>query len=248
MSNQDIEWRLKCATDYYFKQHDAMHRIKDRINWLAALLLTPIAAAIYFISSKREGIGANPLLDNIAMGSLCIAALAFLAAAAFVLYLLVQANNYPYPQQPLELGIYYGQLPQDDGRLPKLQEKMLASLETIIKETKNLNDSRNIYILRAQRTSAIAFPFLFIAAAATLAQYTAKPDAVQIVQLKQPITVKLETTNVEARPATLDRTVASCTCNSAPAHCTRGRTPVPPARTPVRSCGADEGKPGQATP
>ncbi|WP_415879457.1 hypothetical protein [Methylomonas sp. TEB] len=100
MTNDAIDWRLQYAIDYYAKQHEAMHRLKDRINFLAALLITPIASAIYFIYTTRKNYPANQLLDVPAVFALTASA-ALLAYAGYRIFgQLAKVHDYPYPQQP----------------------------------------------------------------------------------------------------------------------------------------------------
>lgn len=241
MTNDALDWRLQHAIEYYAKQNEAMHRLKDRINFLAVLLITPIASAIYFIYTTRKDYPANLVLDVPAVGALAISA-ALLAYAGYKIFgQLAKAHDYPYPQQPSELSKYLNQLTPDDKALPKLKQKMLEAYEEIIYETKQRNDARNKSIIDAQRFASYSTVPLVIAASITFAQSTTSPSKPQEVAITNPLLVKLEKPNehkgqsIEQQPSA----VATCSCNNNTVSAARRRTNVPPAGAASGPCRAN---------
>ncbi|GIX54213.1 hypothetical protein ACU6VJ_09600 [Sphaerotilus sulfidivorans] len=241
MTTDTLEWRLQYAIEYYAKQHEAMHRIKDRINFLAVLLITPIASAIYFVYAARKDYPSNFALDVPAVSALAISA-ALLAYAGYKIFgQLAKAHDYPYPQQPSELSKYFNQLPQDGTELRKLKGNMLDAYESIISETKQRNDGRNKSIIDAQRFAAYSTIPLLIAASITFAQSTTAPSKPQEVAITKPLLVKLENPNehkgqsVEQQP----RAVATCSCNNNTVSAARPRASIPPAGAASGPCRAN---------
>nr|WP_315431469.1 hypothetical protein [uncultured Albidiferax sp.] len=238
MTNDSLDWRLQYAMDYYAKQHEAMHRLKDRINFLAALLITPIGSAIYFVYTTRKDYPANQLLDVPALGSLGIS-VAFLAYAAYRIFeQLSQVHDYPYPQKPSDLSNYFSQLTQNEFALPKLKQKMLEAYEGITSETKQKNDTRNKSIIDAQRFAAYSMIPLLFAALITFFQSTTAPSKPQEVAVTNPLLIKLEKTNEheKQRAEQPPGAVATCSCNNNPVPAPRPRAGVPPTGAASRSC------------
>lgn len=242
MPTSSLDWRLQYAIDYFAKQHEAMHRLKDRINFLAALLFTPIASAIFFVYSSRKDLPSNLVLDVGALGCLLIASVLLLYSGFHIFLSLSKAHEYSYPQQPSELSQYYKQLPQDESALQTLKEEMLSAYEKIISETKSTNDKRNKLIIDAQRFAAYSLPFLLLSASITFAQSTFAPDKTPEVIIKNALTVKSEASNDKIQPAAEQAkptAVATCTCNTPPIYTSCPKANVPQPRETSRPCRTD---------
>lgn len=216
MTNDALDWRLQYAIEYYAKQHEAMHRLKDRINFLVVLLIMPIASAIYFVYTTRKDYPSNQALDAPAVSALAISAALLAYAGLKIFEQLAKAHDYPYPQQPSELSKYFNQLPQSETSLSKLKQNMLEAYEGIISATKQRNDGRNKSIIDAQRFASYSTIPLLVAASITFAQSTTAPSKPQEVAITNPLLVKLEKSNehkgrsIESQPST----GATCSCNN----------------------------------
>jgi hypothetical protein len=241
MNTDALEWRLQFAIEYYAKQHEAMHRLKDRINFLVVLLITPIASAIFFVYTARKDYPRNLMLDAPAVSALSISVALLVFAGYKIFGQLAKAHDYPYPQQPLELSKYFRQLTQDDAALTKLKSNMLDAYEAIISETKQRNDSRNKSIIDAQRFAAYSTVPLLIAASITFAQSTTAPAKPRDVVITEPVLVKLENPNehkgqsIEQQPGA----VATCSCNNNAVTAARPRASIPPAGAASGPCRAN---------
>lgn len=223
--NEALDWRLQYAIDYYWRQHEAMHKIKDRINYVVALLLTPIATAIYFTYTTYKGDTSNTGMFLLFFLPLFVSAAFFLVSAGSIFWSLARSYSYSYPQQPEDLSTYFHGLPLDGNELITLKEQILLNYDAIIKSTKNQNDKRNKVIVDAQRWAAYALPFLLISMSVSFFESFSQKDEPQKVYIVNPLNVIGELKNDEASrqfSSAAPQASATCNCNTtSPQTCTR---------------------------
>lgn len=226
-TKNDIEWRLQYTIDYFKLLNESMHKLKERINYTAALLLVPITTSIIFIYTSidfEELETHKQILIAIPM----IASILMLSASALPLFIsLTKKFDYPFPPTPDTLSAWLDIEMQNDpeNAALSLKRNMLKSYENIITQTKTINDKRNNLIILSQRLAAYTLPILLTTAIITyICTYGVdeKPkqitlenkSTIELIKFANTISNQKEVKNVQESNADKSTATAICSCST----------------------------------
>ncbi len=226
----DLDWQLSYCLDYYKQQSEATNRIRDRINYTFGLVISPIAAAIYFVYDKGR-ISDLDLKQQVIFGIPFTLAIISLFVAGIAIFLsLSKSHKYLYPQSPENLTAYYNSLPapendNNDNRLYNLKYELLTSLNTITTEVKQLNDLRINKIVFAQQWATYSVIPLLICAIIAFIQSSGLEDTPKPIVIRNSV-LKFEIETSSTKPLTCEHinepresphqptATATCSCNN----------------------------------
>lgn len=154
--SEDIDWLISYSSDYFNKISDDAGKIRDRINYTAAILTLPLLSLSYFVYEKSKF---NDLSQNqkIIVGVPLIIAIMILCLSIYkVCKILSRSYSYYRPPAPLAAIEYYVNSSGDEVPIIETKLMLLRAYANATAESKKQNDNRIKEIISAQIVAVYA--------------------------------------------------------------------------------------------
>jgi hypothetical protein len=158
-----LDWLLEQASKAYEAEMAVQQQIRDRINFVFGLLITPITGAIISLFTTFKG---NPLsFPNCVLFTLPILVASFFLGTAFIkLFKLLRVKTYyKAPLTPQQLFDFYNGGSNHEESLRETKHHQIKTVSEAVDHNIVLNTKRVAALIDAQRFAIIAVPFLAIA-------------------------------------------------------------------------------------
>lgn len=200
MKPETLDWLLEHASSAYQSERDATDKIRDRINFVSGLVITPLGGAVIFLAGNFKGD-----LNTAASGLLLIAPLAIafclLGYAVWtILHVAAKGHKYSHPPLPSQLSAYINEHPDQEAALADLKQNILKSYESAVDYNNDQNGNRTNRLLHATRVAIYAIPFVALAGSYyNVVAVTAEETPLKVVVIGK-VSTSQEVTSDEQRP------------------------------------------------
>lgn len=217
MNTDTLEWLLERAIESYEAEDKSTDKIRERINFILSLAITPCFAIVaYLISSLR---GELFLIWNIYLFwlPLSIAILILLVSTGYVAYVLLWPFKYSRLPSPSKIIEYVNAHPEPDTVLLDARNGLLNEIANSVDHNFTQNQHRKSKLLTAQRLAFCTFSLLILVCVPRWGYVftNVEPEA-QSVKIVSPIQVIQEpkmTQPTQKQPAAPQQPAPSTTQN-----------------------------------
>lgn len=193
MNPDTLEWLLERSIESYEAENKSTDTIRERINFILSLAITPcFAISAYLISSIKGELFStwNIFLFWLPLSS---AILILLISTGYVAYVLLWPFKYSRPPSPSEIIKYVSEHPEPDAVLLDARTGLLNEIAKSVDHNFTQNQHRKSKLLTAQRLAFCTFLLLILICVPRWGYVftNAEPEA-QSIKIVSPIQITQE--------------------------------------------------------